>query len=271
MEIKIIEPIGLCKSASGILDEIQNNFHKYNNIYVLGDILHNEYVIDYLSNVGIKFVKELKNIPRDKYSLIILPSHGTSPKIMEKLKNYNYLDLTCPKIKKIHSFIVDNDHRDIIFLGQKNHAEVNAVKDYKNVKVIYDEADIEKLTSLREPVLMCQTTYSEQIFHKISKILKDKYPHLLIKNTLCNIPIDRIKNINSTECDLLLVVGSKTSSNANELMKAKPNSKIVSCGKDIDIDEIKKYNTIGIASASSTPIQQVDVVLDFLNNNIKNA
>ena len=86
MEIKIIEPIGLCNSASSILDEITKNIPNYNNIYVLGDILHNEYVIDYLSKIGIKFVKDLKNIPIDKYSLIILPSHGTSPKNNGKVK-----------------------------------------------------------------------------------------------------------------------------------------------------------------------------------------
>ena len=267
MEIKIIEPIGLCNSALGILDEIIKNIPNYNNIYVLGDILHNEYVIDYLSKIGIKFVKDLKNIPIDKYSLIILPSHGTSPKIMEKLKKYNYLDLTCPKIKKIHKFIEENDHRDIIFVGNKNHAEIKAVKDYKNVYIIYDEKDVEKLGNLREPIFMCQTTFNEEKFKKLSVILKDKYPHLLIKNTLCNIPIDRIKNINSTECDLLLVVGSKTSSNAMELMKSKPNSRIVSCDKDLDINELKQYKTITVASASSTPIQQVELVLNYLRKN----
>ena len=62
MEIKIIEPIGLCSSAYSILDQIKLNMDKYNNIYILGDILHNEFVINYLSNLGIKFVKDINDI-----------------------------------------------------------------------------------------------------------------------------------------------------------------------------------------------------------------
>ena len=85
MELKIIEPIGLCNSASSILDEIEKNIDKYNNIYILGEILHNEYVINYLSKKGIKFAKKIDSIPVDRYTLVILPAHGTSPKVYEKL------------------------------------------------------------------------------------------------------------------------------------------------------------------------------------------
>lgn len=267
MELKIIEPIGLCNSASSILDEIEKNIDKYNNIYILGEILHNEYVIDYLSNKGIKFAKKIDSIPVDRYTLVVLPAHGTSPKVYEKLSKYNFIDLTCPKIRRMHKFITDNIDKDIIFVGKKNHSETLAFKDYKNVHTINSINDIEKIKNLSNPILMCQTTFGIDDFNEIVDALKEIYPNMVIIDTLCNIPIDRIRNIDKTECDILLVIGSKTSSNANEISRSKPNSLIVGKINEINMDELKKYKTIGIASASSTPIQQVNMIIDYIRKN----
>lgn len=267
MELKIIEPIGLCNSASSILDEIDKNISKYNNIYILGEILHNEYVINYLSNLGIKFVKKIDDIPKSKYSLVILPAHGTSPKIYEKLSKYNFIDLTCPKIRRMHKFITDNIDKDIIFLGKKNHSETLAFKDYENVHVINSTKDIDRVSNLTNPMLMCQTTFNLDEFNDVTDALREIYPSIFIIDTLCNIPLDRIKNIYNTDCDLLLVIGSKTSSNANELSKSHSNSLIIGKIDEIDINELKKYKTIGIASASSTPIQQVNEIVEYIRKN----
>ena len=264
MEVKIIEPIGLCHSASSILDEIRKNIDKYSNIYILGDVLHNEYVINYLSENGIKYAKKIDSIPKDRYTLVILPAHGTSPKVYEKLKKYNFIDLTCPKIKRMHKFITDNPNNDIIFLGKKGHSETLAFKDYENVTIINSLKDIDKLKPLEKPMLLCQTTFSEVEFNNVSKKLKEIYPDIVIINTLCSIPLERISNIQKAECDLLMVIGSKTSSNANEIKNSKPNSIIIGEPSDINIDELKKYKTIAIASASSTPIEQVNIILKHI-------
>lgn len=267
MELIIIEPIGLCNSAYNILDQIKLNMDKYDNIYILGDILHNEYVINYLSNMGIKFVKKLDDVPKSKYTLIILPAHGTSPKVYEKLKKYNFLDLTCPKIRRMHKMITDNIDKDIIFVGKKNHSETLAFKDYKNVHTINSAADINKVKGLNNPILMCQTTYSIDEFNLVTDKLKEIYPNIVVIDTLCSIPIDRIRNIDKTECDLLLVIGSTTSSNANEIKNSKPNSMIIGKVDEIDMDELRKYKTIAIASASSTPLKQVNEIVDYIKNN----
>ena len=267
MELIIIKPIGLCNSASSILDEVKKHQEKYSKIYILGDILHNEYVINYLSRNGIKFVKKIDTINNDKFTLVVLPSHGTSPKVYEKLKRYKYIDLTCPKIKKMHEFIVENKDSDIIFLGKKGHSETIAVSDYENIKVINDISDIDKLGELKDPIILCQTTYNKDIFVKACEKAKEKYPNITIHNTLCNIPLDRIININSTDCDLLIVVGSKSSSNANEISKSKPNSMIIGKVSEINMNELKKYNKIAIASASSTPIEQVNEIVGYITKN----
>ena len=267
MKLNIIEPIGLCPSAKRILDEVDNNLNKYDTIYVLGEILHNEFVINDLSKKGIKFVKDIKNIT-NKYSLVLLPSHGTSPIIVDKLKKYKLLDLTCPKIKKMHEYVIENINRDVIFLGKKGHTETLSFKDYKNVTIINDVNDINNLDNLKDPIIMCQTTMNKDIFINASEKLKEKYPNLVINNTLCNIPLDRIIHIKNTPCDLLIVVGSKSSSNANEIKNSKENSMIVNTIKDINIDELKQYNVISIASASSTPIEQVNKIVDYLKKNL---
>ena len=263
----MVKPIGLCQSAASTIDAIKKNQEKYEKIYILGDILHNDYVINYLSERGIKFVKSLNSIPKDKYTLVILPAHGTSPKIYEKLKNYNLVDLTCPRIKMMHQYVVDNKDRDIIFLGKPNHSETVSFMDYDNVKTIHTHKDIDSLGELNNPILMCQTTFNKDEFIKVSDLLKKKYDNILINNNLCNIPLDRIINVNETDCDLLIVVGSKTSSNANEISKSKPNSLIIGKVDEIDINEIKKYNKIAIASASSTPIQQVEEIIEYITKN----
>ena len=116
-------------------------------------------------------------------------------------------------------------------------------------------------------MLICQTTFGYDEYELVKNKLQEKYPNIVIINTLCSIPLSRIKNINETECDLLLVIGSTTSSNANEIKNSKTNSLIIGKPSDININELKKYNTIAIASASSTPIQQVDEILDYIRKN----
>ena len=267
MKLEIIKPIGLCNSAQKILNEVNKYLNKYMNIYILGEILHNEYVINELSNKGIKFVKDLKTIEKNKYTLVVLPSHGTSPLVYEKLSGYNYIDLTCPKIKKMQDFVLDNTDKDILFLGKKGHSESLAFVGYPNVTMIHSVSDVDNLKSdLKDPILMCQTTFTEQLFVEVAEKLEEKYPNIVIKNTLCNIPLERIKNINSSKADMLLVIGSKTSSNANELKNSKTNSKIVSYKTDINIEELLKYDTVAIASASSTPIEQVNIIVDAIKN-----
>ena len=167
----------------------------------------------------------------------------------------------------MHEYIVENKNRDIIFLGKKNHSETIAVSDYENIKVINDISDIDKLGELKDPIILCQTTYNKDIFVKACEKAKEKYPNITIYNTLCNIPLDRIININSTDCDLLIVVGSKSSSNANEISKSKPNSMIIGKVSEINMNELKKYNKIAIASASSTPINQVNEIVDYIRKN----
>ena len=269
MELEIISPIGLCNSASKLLETIDKYIDKYLNIYVVGEILHNEYIINDLSNKGIRFVKDIKNIDINKYTLIILPSHGTAPSVYKRIQKYNYLDLTCPKVKKIHEFIQNNSDKDIIFIGKKGHSETVAVKEYKNIKVVYSLEDLENLGELKDPIFMCQTTFNEKLFNEASEILKEKYPNITIKNTLCTIPLTRIKNINATDCDLLLVIGSKTSSNANEIKNSKPASMIINQKSDLDMDELLKYKKVAIASASSTPIEQVNMIVGAIKNAIK--
>ena len=212
-------------------------------------------------------MKKIDDIPKSKYSLVILPAHGTSPKIYAKLSKYNFIDLTCPKIRRMHKFITDNIDKDIIFLGKKNHSETLAFKDYENVHVINSTKDIDRVSNLTNPMLMCQTTFNLDEFNDVTDALREIYPSIFIIDTLCNIPLDRIKNIYNTDCDLLLVIGSKTSSNANELSKSHSNSLIIGKIDEIDINELKKYKTIGIASASSTPIQQVNEIVEYIRKN----
>ena len=203
MEIIVAKNSGFC---GGVLNAITKTeeFLKYNKAFIKGDIVHNEYVIDKLNQEGLINIEDFKEV--NAGSNIIIRAHGERKEIFEYLKekNVNIIDLTCPKVKKIHNLIKDNNDKFIIFIGKKNHPEVSAHISYaENYMVIDDREDINLLhdkintCDIKSIYIIAQTTFNENLFNELVNEIKITCQNINIEinKTICDVTQTRQEEI----------------------------------------------------------------------------
>ncbi|OQM34203.1 4-hydroxy-3-methylbut-2-enyl diphosphate reductase [bacterium endosymbiont of Pedicinus badii] len=288
-KIFLLNPRGFCAGVKRAIYILENLVKIYKNrIYVYQEIVHNKYLIDKFKKLGVIFENNINKIPEN--SILVFPAHGVSKKIEDiaKKKNFLVFDATCPLVKKVHFGIrkANLEKRKIIIIGNENHAEIQgSIGQYDKKENIYiiskskqvkniDISPIEKLS------FFTQTTLSFEKTKKIVEKLKKKFPNLSgqKKDDICYATYNRQMAIKSifSKLDLLIVVGSKNSSNANKLVES---FKILSKKKSFLVENfseikkewfIKKVNNIGITSGASTPENLVQKVVSYLKGwNIK--
>lgn len=258
MIIKRIEPQGYCFGVINALKIINEAINNYSRVYVLGNIIHNKEVNKDLVNKGAIILDKNSIIPND--GVVVLTAHGTSPIVKNNLTNF--IDATCPYIKKIHELIAQTKN-DIIYIGKENHPETNAVLDYKNIHLVTSFEDLNNLKVIN-PILLNQTTLSILFLDKMTKSIINKYPNVIIYDKICDATRKRQEAVLNAQFDVLFVVGDKSSSNANELAKLKDNSYLIESYKDITQEMLLGKEVIAVTSASSTPSYLVDEVIKYI-------
>lgn len=278
LEIIKANPQGFCQGvirAMRITKKALSDKDTKRPIYILGSIVHNKNITNAFKCLGLIEIKEddLKNISE---GTIIFTAHGISPKIKKLVvdKGLSIVDATCPMVEKIHNIVSEKSQEgyQIAFLGKANHEETKGILDISsNVTLVKDDLTIENPQS--KCLLVCQTTLSFPKVLESYSILKDKYPQLEISNQICNATFNRQKAAvrASRNVDLAIVVGDKSSNNANTLAKTIEESchvkTILIESKDdligIDFKNIKK---VSLTSAASTPKIIVTEVENFLLN-----
>ncbi|MBR4230852.1 MAG: 4-hydroxy-3-methylbut-2-enyl diphosphate reductase [Bacilli bacterium] len=284
MEIIIAKEAGFCfgvkRAVDGAYNETQNKDKK---IYCLGEIVHNNNVINQLKKEGITFAQSIDEIKEDNIKLIIR-AHGIDRKIynVAKKRNFEVIDFTCPLVKKTHD-IAEKYHKIgyyIFLIGSKNHPEIIGTSSHcgKNYSVIESEEELRKeinnINSLKieKLLVIVQTTFSKSKFALFEKIIRETINpkiNLLINNTICNATGNRQLETEklSKMVDLLIVVGGKNSSNTKKLYEvASKNCKslLVENYEDIDLKFVKDFDKIGLVSGASTPIEIVNEIADKL-------
>lgn len=281
MNILLLNRIGFCNGVNNsylkLINILKNSKMK---VYVLGQLIHNTFIIDKLKKLGTSFLPEdndkrllfIKNNPNNLY---IITAHGISPKIKDYLikNNISYYDLTCPYVDKIHNIINSyiNKKYDVIFIGKKNHAETLGVMGIsKNIYLIENIKDINKLDIRNKKIVITnQTTLSDYKIKNIKIELLKKYPFSkLIEGVCVETTLRQNELINKiNKCDLCLIVGDKKSNNTNELYKIAlkyKKSYLIESKKDIKKDWFKNVSTCLIAGGASTPIYLINDIVDFL-------
>ena len=278
MEIIVGKYSGFC---NGVKNTVNKTIEELNNnsIYSLGDIVHNEVVINDLKEKGLMVKDSIDDIPND--SKVIIRAHGESIDVYQKAKekNIKLIDLTCGRVKLIHNKILSKKNSFVIIIGKKNHPETIAHKSYsKNSYVIENLDDINGvydsyLTSGKESVyVVAQTTYNSELFDKIVNKLKEIFSNIEIDKTICN--ATSIRQNETMEIakysDKVIVIGGKNSSNTKELeMVAKKycdNVYLVQTVYDLDKDMFDKDDVVGVVAGASTPDNLIQEVVKFLEN-----
>ncbi len=275
MKIIIAKDAGYCFGVRDAVDMAYNTSKEDGEVYMLGDIVHNERVVDDLSKSGIKVVDKLSDVPNDKK--ILFRAHGTKKKVWEKAEetNMKIVDATCPLVYEIHEEVkkIENDGRKVIIIGDHGHDEVVGIaSQVKNPIIISNPKEAKKLRKMKLAGVVSQSTQSIENVQEIINILMTKIYDLHFINTIC-FPTKRnqeqIKEL-AEHCDIMIIIGSFTSANSKRLtLLAKERNKKsfqVTCAGDINPVWFDGIKSVGISAGASTPDYLINKVRDLIEN-----
>mgnify|MGYP006077932111 FL=1 len=282
MKILVAKDAGYCFGVRDAVNLAQKSGQDYEAVYMLGDIVHNESVVEDLSKAGSIVVNSLDDIPKDKP--VLFRAHGTDPKVWKdaQKKKLNIIDATCPLVTDIHEEIkiLESENRITIIIGDHNHDEVIGIAaQVKNSITISNVEEARSLRKMKRAGVVSQSTQMIENVQNIINVLMEKVYDLRFVNTIC-FPTRRnheqIKELAGI-CDLMIVIGSFTSANSKRLTKLSlarnKNSYQVMDENDIDIKWFNNIESVGISAGASTPdkiIQQVIHKIQKISNiNVK--
>jgi len=273
ININLANPRGFCAGVDRAIMIVEKALEKFGApIYVRHEVVHNKYVIDDLKKKGAIFVEEIEEIPEGSH--VIYSAHGVSKKIREKSKKFNLIpiDATCPLVTKVHNEVnkMYDENFHIIMIGHQGHPEVegtmgqiekNSPKASIHLIETLKEVDQLNINKDRKISYVSQTTLSVDDTKQIIDALKIKFPHIKGPNgsDICYATQNRQDAIKLMiqDHDLIIIVGSKNSSNSNRLVEiARQNnvdSFLIDNPDDIDFEVLRDKKNIGISAGASAP------------------
>lgn len=282
MKILLANPRGFCAGVDRAISivELALDIHGA-PIYVRHEVVHNKFVVDGLKAKGAIFVEELDEVPDD--AIVIFSAHGVSQAVRQEAKrrHLKVFDATCPLVTKVHMQVAraSNKGTKAILIGHEGHPEVIGTMGQYNNKEggIYLVESVEDITNLPvsnndELTFMTQTTLSIDDTIGVIEALKEKYPAIQgpRKNDICYATTNRQHAVRelAEQSQLVLVVGSKNSSNSNRLAELASRmgvmAKLIDEPQDIDPSWLNGVETIGITAGASAPEVLVQSVISHL-------
>jgi len=286
MKIILAKSGGFCSGVKRAYNLIKNNYKEYPlPIYILGDLVHNNYVITETSSWGIK---KTNNPQKIKRGTLIIPAHGCDPKIfsLPNLKKVKLVNATCPKVSKIiaKAKIFAQEGRTVLIFGDKNHVEVKAASKATNDKSVVISSITELNNLLKKKLkklsqkkfgLISQTTQNAKTYAKIKKRLRETNLKIKILDTICSATHRRQEEVLrlAQKTDLMIIIGSPTSANSTRLyqISKKINQKtyFIDSPQEIKKKFFKTNKVIGISAGASTPKRIIESVIESVRKKWK--
>lgn len=281
MEIICGKLNGFCAGVNYTIKKATELLENTNEtIYCLGEIIHNERVIEELENKGMITINDINEAPNN--SKVIFRAHGEAKEIYEiaNSKNIKIFDLTCGKIKIIRNKIEKNkDDSFIIIIGKKNHPETignisftkpfgSIIETIDDINSVYEEF---KLSNLKKVYIIAQTTFSSKKYDEYVNIIQDTFKDtkIIIDKTICDTTENRQTEANelSKTVDKMIIIGGKHSSNTKELAKITEKNcetYLIQTIEDLKDCEFNETDKIGVISGASTPLEAINEIIDYL-------
>ena len=279
MKIILANPRGFCAGVDRAISIVELALEIHGApIYVRHEVVHNRFVVNGLRERGAIFVEELSEVPDG--AIVIFSAHGVSQAVRQEAKDRNLkvFDATCPLVTKVHMQVARASKKGTkaILIGHKGHPEVEGTMgQYGNQEGgIYLIESIEDIANLPvshndDLTFMTQTTLSLDDTAETISALKEKYPAIQgpHKNDICYATTNRQQAVRelAKQSDLLVVVGSKNSSNSNRLAELASRmgvaSKLIDDPNDIQPDWFNGVQTIGVTAGASAPEELVQSVI----------
>jgi len=275
MKITVAKDAGYCFGVRDAVNLAYDASDSYGEVYMLGDIVHNENVVKDLENAGAKVVDTLDDVPEDKP--VLLRAHGTINETLNeaKEKNLNIIDATCPLVHEIHREVkmLEDEGRKIVIIGDHGHDEVNAIADQvSNPSIVASKEEALKIKRTRKIGVVCQSTQMIENVQEIINTLMTRIVDIRFINTICY-PTkrnhDQIKEL-AKSSDLMIIIGSFTSANSKRLteLAKQRNEKTyqVTCAEDLEKKWFNGIESVGISAGASTPDYLIDGVKNKIND-----
>lgn len=289
MKVTTISPFGFCMGVTKAIEVAKKakKEHPNEDVFVIGNLVHNERIIEEIRALGLIVLDEREKSLRDwlislpEQSVIVFTAHGHAPELDEIASRKKMLvyDSTCVFVKENEEMIKEEIRSggEIIYIGQRNHAEANGAIGIDESKIhllVPGESLALKCLHTSEPLVISQTTMApNEIQESIQEILKI-FPKAKIAAKRCTATEIRQRNILKApkNTDLFLVLGSKTSNNTMKLYEiAKAFYRKADVFRVLGLSELKTLNLSGyqnavIASGASTSIADVHEIESYLKS-----
>lgn len=253
--IIVADDQGFCWGVRRALDIVE----QYDEVYIFGDLIHNKQVVSQLEKRGKQIIHEVTG---NEKRPVVITAHGTTIenlKMFEELK-LDIVDTTCPLVSKIYNVgeSLEQQGYHIIIIGDKDHVEVKGIASRMHQPVIVkDEGDIESATFPDKVGIICQSTFSEEKFHKLALQIESRVREAKIRNTTCSPTKKRQEAAASLaqQVDIMIVVGGYHSSNTKklkEITSAYVESYHIETADQLEKEWFENKKEIGITSGAST-------------------
>ena len=289
MEVIRAKSAGFCFGVKRAVETVyeQVKIEKEKQIYTYGPIIHNAEVVKDMEACGIKVINSEEELNELEDGLVIIRSHGVPKRICDSLDNrgISYVDATCPFVKRIHKIVSEESTKGnrIIIIGDSRHPEVQGINGWVNGEAFIiqniEEAEAFELPDSKtsESVEKCQicvvaqTTFNYKKFKELVEIISKKGYDINVLNTICNATKERQEEARSIaeEVDAMIVIGDKHSSNTQKLFeiceKACNNTYYIQTLGDLDMNQLRSVETVGITAGASTPHN----IIEEVQNNVR--
>ncbi len=280
-QILLAEPRGFCAGVERAIEIVERALKVYGApVYVRHEIVHNRFVVDSLCDRGAIFIDEVDDAPDG--ALLIFSAHGVSQAVRERAegRGLHVIDATCPLVTRVHVHL----HRhatggdQVILIGHAGHPEVIGTMGQAPegaVLLVSEPEDVDAL-KVKDPerlAFVTQTTLSVDDTKDVIAALKRRFPHIKGPKgeEICYATSNRQEAVKAlaARCDVVLVIGSKNSSNSNRLREVAERSGsrayLIDWPEDIDPDWLTAESRIGITAGASAPEVLVEHVTFWLN------
>ncbi len=268
MELLLANPRGFCAGVDRAIEMVERALTLHGApIYVRHEVVHNEFVVANLRKKGAVFIDDLADVPAG--SILIFSAHGVSQAVRSEAaaRGFTIFDATCPLVTKVHTEVARLRERgkEIIMIGHAGHPEVEGTMGQGDGSMYLVESPADaQLLEVKDPnniAFVTQTTLSMDDTAAIIAVLKARFPGITgpKKNDICYATQNRqdaVKNL-ASQCDVVIVVGSPSSSNSNRLREVAHNMNVpaylVDNAEELQAEWLSGKLHIGISAGASAP------------------
>jgi 4-hydroxy-3-methylbut-2-enyl diphosphate reductase len=277
--VLLAEPRGYCAGVDRAVETVERALEKHGApVYVRHEIVHNVHVVETLAKAGAIFVDETDEVPEG--AIVVFSAHGVAPTVHQTAaeRSLKVIDATCPLVTKVHNEAkrFARDDYDILLIGHEGHEEVvgTAGEAPDHVQLVDGPDSVDNVTIRDENkvIWLSQTTLSVDETMETVRRLRERFPTLQDppSDDICYATQNRQVAVKAMapECDLVLVVGSRNSSNSNRLVEVVRRTGtpayLIDDEEDIELGWLDGAHTVGLAAGASAPERLVQRVLRSL-------